>query len=70
MNNKTYDALKWISTVALPALTTLYLALAYIWSWPYAEAIGATLTAITACACTLLGISSVNYHKKLDGESK
>ena len=65
-NSKLYDALKWIFSVIFPASTTLYLALATIWHWPYAEAIGATLAAITAFGCTLLGISSVNYHKKLD----
>lgn len=65
MNNKTYDILKWITIVVLPAITTLWLALAAIWGWPYAEAIGATLTAITAFLGTILGISSVNYAKKL-----
>ena len=71
MNNKTYDILKWTFSVALPALTTFWLALAGIWGFPYAEPIGATLTAITALGCTLLGISSVTYHKKLEkGESK
>ena len=65
MSNKLYDYLKWSATVGLPALTALYLALAHSWGWPYAEAIGATLAAVTACLCTLLGLSSVNYQKKL-----
>ena len=67
MNNKTYDILKWIATLGLPAITTLYLTLAFIWGWPYAEQIGATLSAITTCACALLGISSVKYHKAIKG---
>lgn len=67
MNNKVYDCLKWIATVGLPAITTLYLTLAFIWGWPYAEQIGASLSAITTCACVLLGISSVNYHKQIKG---
>lgn len=71
MNNKTYDILKWTFSVALPALTTFWLALAGIWGFPYAEPIGATLTAITALGCTLLGISSVAYQKKIkEGDSK
>lgn len=70
MSNKTYDILKWITLVALPATTTLWLALAGIWGFPFAEAIGATLTAITAFLGTLLGVSAINYKKKLDGGSE
>lgn len=66
MTNKVYDILKWITIVVLPAVTTLWLALASIWNWNIpAEAIGATLTAITAFLGTILGISSINYAKKL-----
>lgn len=65
MNNKTYDVLKWITLVALPAITALWLTLANIWGFPYAEAIGATLAAITTFLGTLLGISSLNYAKRL-----
>ena len=69
MNNKTYDILKWITLVALPAITALWLTLANIWGFPYAEAIGATLAAITTFLGTLLGISSIQYQKKIGGES-
>lgn len=65
MNNKTYDILKWVTIVVLPAITTLWLALAAIWGWPYAEAIGGTLSAITACMGTILGVSSIKYAKTL-----
>ena len=68
LNSKVYDVLKWIALVALPATTTLWLALASIWGWPYAEAIGATLAAITAFLGALLGVSSVQYAKKLESE--
>lgn len=64
MNNKTYDILKWTFSVALPAITTFWLAIAGIWGFPYAEPIGATLAAITTLGCTLLGISSISYQKK------
>ncbi len=68
MSNKTYDILKWVFTVVLPALTTLYLTLAMIWGWPYTEQIGASLTAVITCGCALLGISSVKYQKLKGGE--
>ena len=70
MKNKTYDILKWITLVALPALTALWLTLANIWGFPYAEAIGATLAAITTFLGTLLGISSIQYQKKIGGDEK
>ena len=70
MNNKTYDILKWITLVALPAITALWLTLANIWGFPYAEAIGATLAAITTFLGTLLGISSIQYQKKIGGDEK
>ena len=68
MSNKTYDILKWIATVGLPALTAFWLTIGQIWSIPYTEPIGATLAAITTLACALLGISSIQYAKKLKGE--
>ena len=65
MTNKTYDILKWVTLVALPATTALWLTLANIWGFPYAEAIGATLAAITTFLGALLGVSSINYSKKI-----
>lgn len=61
--SKWYDRMKWLVTVGLPALTTLWLTIASIWSIPYAEPIGATLGAITVFLATLLGISSIKYAK-------
>lgn len=71
MSNKTYDVLKWIGTVVLPAITTLWLTVGHIWSIPYTDAIGATLAAFTTFAAALLGISSVKYQLELKkgGES-
>ena len=63
MSNKVYDIFKWVFTVVLPALTTLYVTLAMIWGWSYTEQIAATMTAIITCGCTLLNISSVKYQK-------
>lgn len=70
MSNKVYDVLKWITLVALPATTALWLTLANIWGFPYAEAIGATLAAVTTFLGALLGISSLQYNKKLEADSK
>lgn len=66
MSNKTYDVLKWIAALVLPALATLVIALAGIWGLPYGKAIGATITAVDAFLGTILGISSKNYQAGID----
>lgn len=61
LSNKTYDVLKWIAMIALPALGTLYFALAGIWGLPYGEQVVGTITALDTCLGALLGISSASY---------
>ena len=64
MTDKTYDILKFIAQIFLPALGTLYFALAGIWGFPYGEQIVGTITAIDAFLGTCLGISTAQYNKK------
>lgn len=63
LNNKVYDALKWIALYLLPAVGTLYFALSGIWGFPYGEEIVGTLTAIDAFLGAILGISSASYKR-------
>ena len=62
MSNDTYDFLKWLAQIALPALGTLYFALAAIWGFPFGEEIVGTITAIDAFLGAILQISSDNYE--------
>lgn len=64
MSNKTYDVLKYIAQIVLPAIATLYFALAQIWGLPYGEQIVGTITAIDAFLGALLGISTYKYNKE------
>ena len=68
LDNKTYDLLKWIAMIVLPALGTLYFALASIWGLPYGEQIVGTITAVDAFLGALLGVSTNNYNKQVDGK--
>lgn len=68
MSNKTYDILKYIAQIVLPALGTLYFALSSIWGLPYGEQIVGTITAIDAFLGALLGISTMKYNKESDPE--
>ena len=66
MNDKVYDVLKWIAMYLLPALGTLYFALAGIWGLPYGEQIVGTITAIDTFLGVILGISTTQYNKRVD----
>lgn len=66
MSNRTYDILKKIAQVWLPAIGTLYFALARIWNLPFAEEIVGSLTAIDAFLGAILGISTAIYNKGAD----
>jgi len=68
MNNKTYDVLKWVAQILLPAVGTLYFALAQIWRLPYGEEIVGTITAIDAFLGAILGISTYQYNKRSDND--
>ena len=48
MTNKVFDTLRFLQTVLLPAIGTLYFALADIWGLPYAPQVVGTITALTA----------------------
>ncbi len=69
MSNKMYDVLKYIAQIVLPAIATLYFALAGIWGFPYGEEIVGTITAVDTFLGVLLKISTDNYNKaKNQGE--
>lgn len=64
-NSKIYDTLKWISTVVLPALATLVLAIGQIWNVTvWTVPIGATIAAVATFMGAVLGISSIQYAKQ------
>ena len=63
LSDKTYNVLKWLSLIALPAIGTFYFALAGIWGLPYGEQIVGTLVAVETLIGALLGISTVQYNR-------
>jgi hypothetical protein len=62
--NKTYDILKWIAMILLPALGAFYFGLAAIWGFPYGEQVVGTITVIDTFLGAILGISSSNYKRE------
>ena len=64
ISNTVYDALKWVAQLLLPALGTLYFALAGIWGFPWGEEIVGTITAVDTFLGVVLGISAAKYKKE------
>lgn len=69
MTDKMYDVLKWVAQILLPAVATLYFAIAQTWGLPYGEQIVGTITAIDAFLGALLGISTYQYNKRSDNDA-
>lgn len=68
MSNKTYDILKWVAQILLPALGALYFGLAKIWGFPYGTEIVGTIALIDTFLGALLGISSTAYYNQLEDD--
>ena len=66
LSNKAYDILKYLVTIVLPAVATLYFALSSIWGFPYCEQIVGTIACIETFIGSLIGISSVQYRRQND----
>lgn len=63
MSNELYDKLVFLVQIVLPALGTLYFALAGIWGLPLAEQIVGTITAIDTFLGVVLKISNNKYKE-------
>lgn len=68
MSNKVYDVLKYIAQIVLPAVATLYFALAQIWGLPYGEQIVGTIAAVDAFLGAILRITTIKYEASLEEE--
>lgn len=67
-DNRTYDILKYVALIALPAIQVFWLTIGKIWNLAYTVEIGATIGAVALLLGTLLGVSTTNYRaeKKQD----
>lgn len=63
LSNKTFDILKWVCLVVLPACASLYMGLAKIWELPFEVEIPQTITIVDAFLGALLGVSTIQYNK-------
>lgn len=64
LSNKTYDILKYLTIIVLPAIGALYTGLSQIWNLPYAAEIPATITVICTFLGAILCISTAQYNRE------
>ena len=64
LTNKTYDVLKWVVMIVLPALAALLTAVGEIWGIADMPRIVLTLNAVTAFLGAIIGVSSAQYKKE------
>lgn len=62
LSNRTYDILKYLTIIVLPAIGALYTGLSRIWALPYAAEIPATITVICTFLGAVLCISTAQYN--------
>lgn len=67
MNNRTYDTLKYIAQIVIPAIGVLWFTIAQIWNIPYGQEILGTITAVDCFLGAILGISTMAYNKRIGG---
>ena len=69
LNNKTYNVLKHVAAIGLPAVSALYYAIAQIWNISHPGQIMATISAVNVFLGAILGISTAQYNSgaKYDG---
>lgn len=70
LNNKVYDACKWITMILLPAISAAYFTLAQLLHLPGSEEVVGVIAIVITFMGAILGISTNSYNKsdtKFDG---
>lgn len=67
MTNKTYDALKYVALIIVPALATFANAVGVVWGIPHTNDAAMTITAFGVFLGAVLGVSSKNYEPETHG---
>ena len=65
-NGRTYDYLKFVALVLLPATAALYLTLGDLWDFPKVQEVAGTIAAINTLLGAILKVSSTQYFKRND----
>ena len=69
LSNRTYDWLKWVSIIAIPAVEAFWLTVGKVWGFPHLTEIGTTIAAVGVLIGALIGVSSQNYWDDADDDT-
>lgn len=67
MTNKTYDILKYVALLVVPAFATFVSAVGIVWGIPHTNEVVTTITAFGVFLGAALGVSSKNYEPETHG---
>lgn len=70
LTNKTYDYLKWVVVVLLPALGTLIGTIGTAFNWEYTQITLVIVTAVTTFLGACISISTADYNKDVANEEE
>lgn len=70
LKNRTYNALKFLALVVLPAAGTAYFAIAGLWHIPDTSQVIGTISAVDAFLGAMLHVSSKSYSPSTNGALK
>ena len=68
IKNKTYDILKWLVMIVLPAMITFYGVLGATLKIPYTQEVLTISSAFVTMLGTIIGVSTVKYNKLSEEE--
>lgn len=63
LSDKTYNVLRLLVTIVLPAISALYVGLAALWGWGYVAQIVGTIALVTVFLASVLGVSRSGFQK-------
>ena len=69
-SNKTYDVIKWIAQIFLPALITLYGCIATACGIPHTDTVVTIGIGVDTFLGSILGLSSRSYYSDKDGDGE
>lgn len=64
MNDKTYNVIKWVVIIVLPAFSSLVGGLGKAYGWADTDLAVLTINAVTVFFGAVTGASSLNYNKQ------
>ena len=68
LSNKSYEIMKWITMIALPAISVFIGAVGAELGINDPDTLVTVLNAITVLMGSLIGVSTLNYNKDKDGK--